>query len=266
MKSSTILRMLAIAAAFYIAICCYLYLQQEKIIFFPQKLSPDYKFRFPGHFTEKTIRTRDGNTLNGLLFTADSSKGLVFYLHGNAGSLDSWGEVASAYTALHYDVFILDYPGYGKSGGTIKNQQQLYDNVQDAYTNLLSSYTDSNIVILGYSIGTGMAAMLAAQHHPKMLILQAPYFNLPDMMRHTFPFLPTFLLKYKFRTNEFLPRVSSPVVLFHGDADEVIYYGSSLKLKELCKPGDRLITLKGQGHNGMTENPDYINALGKLLR
>jgi predicted esterase len=56
-----------------------------------------------------------------------------------------------------------------------------------------------------------------------------------------------------------------PVVLFHGDQDEVIYYGSSVKLKEVLKSSDTLITLRSQGHNGMTDNREYVAALMKIL-
>ena len=56
-----------------------------------------------------------------------------------------------------------------------------------------------------------------------------------------------------------------PVVIFHGDQDEVIYYGSSIKLKALFKPSDTLITLHGQGHNGMSDNLAYISQLKKVL-
>ncbi len=66
-----------------------------------------------------------------------------------------------------------------------------------------------------------------------------------DMMRHTYPIIPTFLLKYKFKTNEYLKDCKMPVVIFHGNQDEVIYYGSSLKLKEEMKKNDTLITLDG---------------------
>ena len=56
-----------------------------------------------------------------------------------------------------------------------------------------------------------------------------------------------------------------PVVIFHGDQDEVIYYGSSLKLKDEFTSKDKLITLRGQGHNGMTDNEDYRNELKQVL-
>lgn len=260
-----IFRTLLLLLILYVLICVVLYFFQEKLIFFPDKLTKNYKFSFSQPFEEVNIKTNKGNMLNGLLFKSDSSKGLVFYLHGNAGALNSWGNVAKRYTDLHYDLFILDYPGYGKSEGSIKNQAQLFDDVQTAYDEMKKRYKDQQIVVLGYSIGTGPAAKLASVNHPKLLILQAPYYSLTDMMQHTYPIVPAFLLKYKFQTNEYLKECKMPVVIFHGDQDEVIYYGSSLKLKEEMKIGDTLITLNGQGHNGITDNPQYIASIKTIL-
>src|SRR5688500_4812204 len=124
---------------FYLLICVLLYFFQEKLIFFPVKLSKDFKFDFNQPYTEVNIKT-DAGMMHGLLFTSDSTKGLVFYLHGNAGAVDSWGEVAKTYTDLNYDVFVLDYPGYGKSAGSIKSQNQLYENIQMAYDEMKKRY------------------------------------------------------------------------------------------------------------------------------
>jgi uncharacterized protein len=245
---------------------CGLYFFQEKLLFFPDKLDKDYKFSFNQPVEEVNIKTKDEKLLNGLLFRTDTAKGLIFYLHGNAGSLDNWGDVAKRYTDLHYNVFILDYPGYGKSEGAIDSKLQLFEAIQTAYNEMKTRFQEDSIVVLGYSIGTGPAAHLAATNHPKLLILQAPYYSLTDMMRHTYPIIPTFLLKYNFETNKYLKDCKMPVVIFHGDRDEVIYYGSSLKLKDDLKTGDTLITLKGQGHNGITDNLDYIAAIKTILR
>jgi alpha-beta hydrolase superfamily lysophospholipase len=238
---------------------------QEKLIFFPQKLDKNYQFSFDQKFEEINIRTIDGISLNGLLFKADSSKGLIFYLHGNAGSLSSWGEVARTYTNLNYDVFILDYRGYGKSEGSISGQEQLFQDMQTVYDELANKYNEDSIIVLGYSIGAGLASKIASTNNPKLLILQAPFYSLTDMMRHTFPIIPPFILKYKLKTNEFIKNCKMPIVIFHGNQDEVIYYGSSLKLKELFKEKDTLITLNGQGHNGMSDNRDYIVEIQKIL-
>jgi pimeloyl-ACP methyl ester carboxylesterase len=77
--------------------------------------------------------------------------------------------------------------------------------------------------------------------------------------------IPTFILKYKFETDQYLKDCKMPIVIFHGNADEVIYYGSSIKLKKLFKSSDTLITLNGQGHNGITDNPEYIQEIKKIL-
>ena len=238
---------------------------QEKLIFFPQKLDKNYQFNFDQSFSEINIKSFDGISLNGLLFKADSSKGLIFYLHGNAGSLINWSRVAKTYTNLNYDVFILDYRGFGKSDGSISSQKQIFKDIQFAYNEMMKSYEENEIIVLGYSIGTGLAAKIASTNKPKLLILQAPYYSMIDMMRNTYPVIPTFILKYKFETDKFIKDCEMPIVVFHGDQDEVIYYGSSLKLKEHFKIQDTLISLIGQKHNGMTNNPDYKIELQKIL-
>ena len=260
-----LLRILKIVLGLYIVLCGLLYLFQENLIFFPQKLDKNYKFQFGQKFEEININANDGKKINGLLFRADSSTGLIFYLHGNAGCLSSWGEVAKTYTDLNYDVFIIDYRSYGKSEGEIKGHEQLFQDNQTAYNELKKKYNEDKIIVLGYSIGTGLASKLASTNNPRLLILQAPYYNLTDMMKHTYSFVPTFLLKYKFTTNEYLKNCKMPVVIFHGNKDEVIYYGSSLKLKEEFKQQDTLITLNEQGHNGMTDNEDYKIELKRIL-
>lgn len=211
------------------------------------------------------MKTADGILLNAILFKAKHSKGVIFYLHGNAGSIHSWGDVAEIYTALDYDVFMLDYRGYGKSEGEIDSEPQLYQDTQLAYDKLKSMYDESKIIVLGYSIGTGPATKIASTNHPKLLILQAPYYSLPDLMRHLYPIIPTFILKYRFETNKFITKCTMPIVIFHGQRDEIIYYGSAVKLKKLIKNSDTLITLEGVGHNGMSSNPKYLTEIQKIL-
>lgn len=250
----------------YVLLCSVLYFFQEKIIFLPTKLNPNFQFKFNQHFEERNFITSDGNKLNGLLFKTENSKGLIFYLHGNAGSLSSWGFAAETYTRLHYDVFILDYRGYGKSEGKIENQQQLFDDATLVYNTLKKEYEENSIIITGYSIGSGIASYLAATNHPKKLILQAPYYNLSDMMRQKMPFIPTLILKYKLENNQYLQNCNCPVYLFHGKEDTVIPFQSSQKLQKECNSVSQLILLDNLGHNGMNENSMYQSEIEKILQ
>jgi uncharacterized protein len=241
--------------------------QKQVKWFFPgARLPNDYKFNFPDTFDEVVIRTKDSSYLSALLFKADSTKGVILYLHGNTDALDKWGGVSKTYTGLNYDLFMLDYRGYGKSEGNIKNEAQLYSDVQNAYNYLKVIYPENKIIILGYSIGTGPAAMLAANNHPKELILQAPYYSLSDAIHHLRPSFDTTNIAFHFNTYQFLQKTSAPVTIFHGDADKMFYYGSSEKLKAFFKPTDELITLKGAGHAYMDRNKDYLDALKRILQ
>jgi hypothetical protein len=259
-------RTLITITALYVLVCVFMYFNQEKLIFFPTKLSTTHTFQFDQKFEERNIQARDGVTLNGILFKTEEPKGLVFLTHGNAGSLETIGGVAKTYTNLNYDVFILDYRGYGKSEGEITNQQQLFDDIQIAYDELKKDYNENQIIVLGYSIGTGLAAKIASTNNPKLLILEAPYYSLIDLMRHNYPYLPTFILKYKFETNEYLKFCKMPIVLFHGTDDNSIYFGSSKKLKKEFKERIELISLPDQGHNGISNNNQYLKELKRILR
>jgi pimeloyl-ACP methyl ester carboxylesterase len=261
-----LINLFTIALVLYVTSCVILYFYQEKLLFFPEKLENDYQFQFHNTFEEINTEVTDGRLLNGLLFKADTTKGLIFYLHGNAGSLANWGEVTKTYTDLNYDVFIPDYRGYGKSEGEIKSQDEMFQDNQVIYNALKKKYNEEQITILGYSIGTGFASKLASDNNPKQLILQAPYYSLTDLMKNTYSILPTFILRYKLETNEYLKKCKMPITLFHGDNDEVIYYNSSVKLNEAFKTQTTLITLENQGHNGMTDNEQYKAEIKRILQ
>ena len=261
-------RLIQIASALafiYLAILVLLYVAQEAVIFHPQKLLKDYSFTFNQEFEEMNFEMPDEVRLNGLLFKADQPKGLIFYLHGNAGSLAGWGEVAKTYTELNYDVFILDYRGYGKSDGVISSEEQLHADHQIIYDAFMQQYDESQIVVLGYSIGTGFAAKLAANNQPTQLILQAPYYSLTDMMDQNFSWVPSFVLKYKLATYRSLMQCEMPIHIFHGTEDRVIPYHSSRKLIE-AQPKATLYSLEGQGHNGMSYNHEYLKLLPRILK
>jgi pimeloyl-ACP methyl ester carboxylesterase len=260
-----LLWLLGLGALLYVAVVSFIYFRQERLLFLPTKLPADYRFSFATPWEERWLPMADGTRLNGLLFRADSPRGLIFYLHGNSGALDSWGEAAATYTELGYSVFMLDYRGYGKSEGVISSQAQLLADVLTAYRQLLTEFSESHITVLGYSLGTGLATWLAAQEHPQRLLLQAPYFSMRAVARQHYPWVPGAIVRYPLNTDAVLPHVACPIVIFHGDQDEVIDHRTTLQLKALLKPQDQFITLPGVGHNGMTTNPVYQAALRQVL-
>ncbi len=259
--------LIGICVVLYVGVCCFFYFCQEHFIFHGTKVGAAYHYTFYLPNREYSIKTNDSQTLDGYLFkTADKQpKGLIFILHGNAGNVQRWSRSVVNYANWGYDSFVLDYPGFGKSTGKIYSLDQLFNGVQAAYDSLKHYYPENRITVLGYSIGTGPAAWLAANNHPAKLLLLAPYYSLADLAFRDYPFLPHFILKYQINTYQYIQHISAPVTIFHGDEDEVIYYGSSLKLKPYLKKGDTLITLKGQKHERFDDNTVYINDLKRIL-
>ncbi|MEN8817525.1 MAG: alpha/beta fold hydrolase [Nonlabens sp.] len=256
-------RLLFIVLASYLLICGLLYFYQESLLFFPEKLEEDFTFEFKNKFIEKDIITSTGNTINTLHFKQENSKGVIYYLHGNGGSLKSVGNVSEHFLPLGYDVFMLDYAGYGKSSNEITNQQEWFEDVQFVYDDLKMNYEEDQIIVIGYSIGTGVASFIASQNDPSHLILHAPYYNMTDMMQRNYPFIPTFILRYELATNEYLKDCNMPVHIFHGEDDQVIPVESSVMLsKEFNIPFTKL---ENQGHNNMAGNPLALEQLNKIL-
>jgi hypothetical protein len=250
---------------FYLVVCTVLYVYQERFIFFPEVLPPHWTYSFPVPFEEVTWQV-DGATIHALHFKAEQPKGVMLYLHGNAGSLRSWGNVAEEFVAHGYDVLMPDYRGYGKSTGTITGEQVLHHDAARAYTYLQQHYGEQQIVVYGRSIGTGLAVYLARSHHPRMLILETPYYNLQELATAQLPFIPSFLLKYPLRTDAWIADVTCPIYLFHGTHDEVIPYSASLRLVPLIRTQHQVFTVEGGGHNTLSAFPQYHEHLTTILQ
>jgi uncharacterized protein len=161
---------------------------------------------------------------------------------------------------------MLDYRGYGKSQGKVTDEGTLYRDIQIVYDKLKETYSEDQIIVLGQSMGTAPASYLAAHNHPTLLILQAPYYNLKDWTNDVAPELDISNIPYSFDNSFFLKAIRCPVVIFHGDKDTAVYYGSSVKLSKLLKATDQFITLHDEGHNDFSKNKTYLNSIGLILR
>ena len=260
---NVILRLCIALCVLYVAVLALLYFFQERLIFFPSKLEPNHEFSFDQPFEEIRLDA-NGTWISGLKFLAQSrdggqiysdangkrkaKNGAVIFFHGNAGNLQGWGKYAQHFTDLGYDFYLFDYRGYGKSGGEISSQEQLYADTDAMMQLVLREYDAGEVTALGYSVGSGLAARTAQKYGAKRLVLIAPYFSLEDLAREKMPFVPKFLIKYKIPTFEFVGDFGGPVTIFHGEHDELIGVDNSRRLLKFLKPGDKIYELNA-GHN-----------------
>lgn len=248
----------------YFLICLLLYNIQEKLLFHPTKLPKEFVFQFNDNFEEVDLKTVDGVLLNALHFKSKEKLGAVLFLHGNGGALNGWGQTSKLFTQNGYDVFYLDYRGYGKSGGEISSEQELIDDAQLAYDYLKTHFKEEKIIISGTSIGTGIATIIAFQNSPKTLILNSPYFSLSSLIKEKIRIVPKFLIKYKLETEHYINDLNCPVFVFHGDKDNLIPYHHSEKLKAKNNKIN-LTILDGIGHNNIFQSKKYLLKMKDIL-
>lgn len=243
-----------------------IYFMQEKLIFFPEKVPVGYQYTFTQPFSEVFLPAPDGARLHALHFSRPQAKGVILYFHGNAGSLRSWGYVAEDLRLFGYDVFMPDYRSFGKSTGKL-SQQALYLDAQLAYDYVRQQYPENQIIVYGRSVGTGVATKVASENKPKLLLLESPFYNFADVGKTHYPFLLiSLLLKYSFRSDKYLPKVTCPTYMFHGTADEIVPFASGLKLAQLLKQPSSFIAIEGGGHNNLSNFATYQQALQRILQ
>jgi len=250
----------------YVIAMTFLYFNQEKFFFHPKTLATNYQYHFDAEFEEINIAVDENNTLNSLLFKSKNSKGVILYLHGNAGALHDWGMRAPLYTNNNYDILFVDYRGFGKNKNQLESEKMLHNDIQHAYNFLKTIYQENEIIVLGFSIGSGLAAKVAANNNPKALILEAPYYSFESLVHEIAPIVPCFLIEYKIPTYKFIEKVHCPVTIFHGKNDQLITpEGNSILLQQLDPENITLHLIDNCNHNGIYRSDVYFNMLPAVL-
>lgn len=254
----------ALAALGYAGALGLLYVKQERIILPASTLAADYRFQFDQPFEEVWIPVQ-GASLHALHFKQPNPHGVVFFLHGNAGNLVSWTTGVDFYRRVNYDLFIVDYRGYGKSTGHIENEAQLYADARAAYDAMAPLYRDKPIVIYGRSLGAALAASLACDVQPRLLVLVSPFSSLAASAAQAYPWAPGWVLKYPLRTDAIIGEVKSPILLIHGSEDKLIPLSHSERLKALARSPVELLVVPGAGHSDIHKFPVYLDGLAARL-
>jgi alpha-beta hydrolase superfamily lysophospholipase len=251
----------------YVIISVAIYYLQDYIMFKPEKLPKDFEFAYKNQKTEEyNIETRDGVTINALRFyPKGESEGVVLYLKGNSKSIKGWGKFAVDFTRHNYNVLMVDYRGFGKSTGR-RTQKAIKRDLQVVYNKIKEQTTEDRIIVYGRSLGSGFAAKLASTNHPKMLVLDAPYYSLSKVAARYAPFMPfSILLKFPLPTYKWLKYVQCPIHIIHGTDDKLIPYKTSVKLSQVNPKLTKLHTVIGGGHKNLNNFESYHTMLDDIL-
>ncbi len=267
-RTRRIWRGIKVIALIYFIIGIGLYYFQDKILLHPVAHPQGYTYTFSVPFKEVDIPINKNENLNIVQFLPKDSlrKGVVLYFHGNKENVNHYAKYADNFTKLGYEVWMPDYPGFGKTTG-ILTEKKLYDQALLAYKLANLKFKADSIIIYGRSFGTGIASQLATRIYCRRLILETPYYSVPSLFSYYAPIYPTsYMSKFKLRVNEYLQEVTAPVTIFHGDDDEIIPYSVSKNLKQSLKPIDEFITIEKGKHNNLNDAKLFHQKLDPLLR
>jgi pimeloyl-ACP methyl ester carboxylesterase len=259
--------LLAIAAVYGAAVG-WLYLKQERLLFEPDPLPEDEPICTDCDVSEYFVEV-PGARLSVAHLRCKQPRGVFFFLHGNSGNLKKWFVELEAFRQANFDVVMFDYRGFGKSTSQIESEQQLHADVRAVWDHIAPQYLGKRIVISGQSLGTGLAAGLAAQLGaegcaPDLTLLVSPYSSMRALAMELYPWVPTQVLRYPLHTLDHAANLLGPVLLIHGDKDELIPIHHSEKLCSVVR-GAELVRVTGAGHSDVHQFPSVRKALQAAL-
>jgi len=259
-------KIILILLSTYVLLLIGIYLFQEKIIFRAKHLEKSHTYVFEKEFEEINLTTDDNSVLNALHFKVKNPKGVILYFHGNKGNLERWKNKVNPLLSYGYDLFMIDYRGYGKSTGK-RTEENMYADAQLSYDHLKKSYEEHKIVVYGRSLGGTFATYVAANNNPKHLILEATFSSIVDVSKSIVPIVPFQLLyKFSFKSFEHISKVSTRTTIFHGNIDSLVPLHLAEKLYAHANEGiTEFIKIdKGTHHNFSTFNL-YKDKMAELL-
>lgn len=244
-----------------------LYYLQNKIYFHPQPLDAGYQYPFKQPFEEMKIPYSQDAEISMVRFPAPDSQAhkAVLFFHGNMKNIGWYAHYAGFFTSQGYDLWMIDYPGFGKSRGTF-SEPMLYDWALQLYKLARARYPADSLVIYGMSMGTGIAAQLASVRDCRALILESPYYDFPSLLGDYVPIYPLqSMIHFKLPAWKYLQKVTAPVTIIHGTDDWTIPERNSRRLIPYLKKDDRYILIPGGKHNNLTSFPRYRQVLDSVL-
>jgi uncharacterized protein len=225
----------------------------------------------PGMFImpeEHFLKTDHHTRIHLWYFKNSGSDTIAILFHGNGGNNSHrWRQIRALYdTGL--SVVIFDYRGYGKSSG-FPSEQGLYRDGQAVYQWITAlGYPPEKIVLIGTSLGGAVAAEVALHNPVRALVLECTFTDKFDMAKVILPFIPIrWFSVNQFTTFEKLPQIHTPVLIVHGDRDEMIPYPFALKNFGQAREPKFLYTIRGSTHNDYLETggAEYLSALHTFI-
>lgn len=264
--------LLIAAASFYVLLALMLFLFQDRMVFLsnlpgraltatPRDAGFDYE--------DVTLETSDGLKLHGWYVPAAQARGVVLFLHGNAGNISHRLDSIAIFRELGLDTLIIDYRGYGQSQGK-PSEQGTYLDAEAAWHYLVSNreVAADRIIVFGRSLGGAVAAWLANQYRPAALIIESSFSSALDMARKLYPFMPVRLItRLDYPVKLYVSRLHCPLLVIHSRDDEIIPFTMAEAIYNSAAEPKSLLEIWGDHNNGFLLSGDrYLSGLNEFIQ
>lgn len=245
--------LLLIAVLCYFGLAAYLYFSQSRLLFLsdlPSRAVTATPAAIGLKFEPLSLRTEDGETLDGWYIPADNPRGTLLFFHGNAGNISHRLDSIGIFHLLGLNVLIFDYRGYGRSSGKT-TEQGTYRDAGAAWCYLVEErhIPPAEILLFGRSMGGAVATWLATQVVPAGLIVESSFSSVPEMAAELYPWLPVrWMARLSYDSRSRIAAVKAPLLIIHSTEDEIIPFHHGRALFEAANEPKTLLEISG-GHN-----------------
>ncbi len=210
----------------------------------------------------------DGTRINGWFVRAPGRPPVahILFAHGNAGNIGDRSVILALLAAAGFDVLVFDYRGFGRSAGR-PNERGMYLDARAAREALLArpGVDPNRVVYLGKSLGGGVMLELATRYPPAAMVLMSTFTGLRDAARAVYPFLPRPVVPDAFPSLRRIASLRSPVLVMHGDDDELLPVGMGRALYEAAAGPKRLHIYPGGRHNDLVLRPGWAQTVAEWV-
>ena len=248
----------------------------SQFIFFPDRDVSRTPADVGLHYEDAWFTAADGARLHGWFIPAAGAESAdtLLWFHGNAGNIgDRADNLLLLSRRLGVNVFIFDYRGYGRSGGK-SSEHGLYADGEAAiaYLRARGDVDMSRLTLFGRSLGCAVAIEIATRHPVKAVILESPFTSIDAMARRMrgglTSLIPTsWVVRSKFDSLSKIGNIHSPILLLHGDRDDIVPIEMAHELFAAANAPKRFYPIKGASHNDTvsTGGDAYFDALKEFI-
>lgn len=240
----------------------------NKLAFLPVALAQDEKLPLPKGFNEGKFNNAHGQSLHYWYSHQECNKKSIFFFHGNWGNLSVRCDELQRLSQLGYSLFALDYQGFGKSTGKPSEENIIADSeafIQHIFE--LYGFNFETSVLLGRSIGSYVAASLAAKYCFAKLVLVTPISSGKEQLKTTKLKFLSVLIGEPFNNKLVVSKVKCPVQIIYGDQDSITPPFMAKNLEALCEKCKDIQEISGAEHNNIEREfqDEFYQALVNFL-